>query len=170
MLNYALLIILELATAFFTNSGVLGGLKNGYRLFISDGAWSQISYHPSIETNQIKDDWIEDVKVHRLILHALGDYEFPNTLAGAQKSFLTNVKLLEVDIYKDQYGNLRCHHGPELPPPLTADSCTLRRLLNIIPADRYLVLDIKSSFVSTADSVIKLLNLGVENPDFVLRK
>jgi hypothetical protein len=92
------------------------------------------------------------------IAHALGDAALPtaNTLGAMRRSHQAGLRFFEVDLL-DQDGVLRCHHGPNAAPPLQPDSCRLETLLDALADDSWLVLDIKTDFLSTGQHVVNLL-------------
>ncbi len=92
-----------------------------------------------------------------LVAHALGSYAAPNSLSGFRHSLAQGSSLFEVDVYLDRQNILRCHHGPDIPKPIRSGECELGSLLKLVPEHRFLILDIKTDFVRTADRVIGLL-------------
>lgn len=92
------------------------------------------------------------------IAHALGEADSTkaDSLEAYQRAAERGFRIFEVDLYLDEAGRLRCHHGPEAPPPFGPNtSCTLERLLDRLPtSDAWLVLDIKSDFRATAERVL----------------
>lgn len=94
------------------------------------------------------------------IAHALGGAETPtsNTYSAFLASKMQGIKLYEVDVFLDDRGFLRCHHGPSNPSSLTKTSCTLDSLLPMIDKiGGYAILDIKTDFRITGDKVLKLI-------------
>lgn len=59
--------------------------------------------------------------------HALGSSgtEMANQLGALSAARKAGLNVLEVDLWLDDLGNLRCFHGPGDPGPVTAKSCTL---------------------------------------------
>lgn len=82
------------------------------------------------------------------IAHALGEsgQSGSNTIAAMRAAHADGMRLLEVDLVLDGT-TLRCQHDPG-PRPLApdADGCTLERLLDALPDDAWLVLDLKTEF------------------------
>lgn len=93
------------------------------------------------------------------VAHALGEANLPdakNTLAAMHRAHDAGLRIFEVDLWQE--GDvLRCHHGPEAPPPLQADSCRFDALLAELPADSWLVLDIKTDFATAGTQVVRTL-------------
>lgn len=89
------------------------------------------------------------------IAHALGNWgrAGENSLAALSASRTAGVRLMEVDLSLGQDGVLYCFHGPGIPPPVADGSirCDLDRLLvEAVRMDFFLVLDLKSDFVTSA--------------------
>lgn len=98
-----------------------------------------------------------------LIAHALGGAGSArsNSIDVARQSLDLGFRLLEVDVFLDEAGRLRCHHGPSNPPPLEATSCTLPRLLALTaPRGAYVILDIKTDFDVTSKAILS----GLDEP------
>jgi len=101
--------------------------------------------------------WLESADRPILIAHALGEATLSgqNTLAAMQRSLARGLRLLEIDVWLDDAGYLRCHHGPALPPAITPGDCTLGAALALAAtANAWLVLDIKSDFAATGESIV----------------
>jgi hypothetical protein len=88
------------------------------------------------------------------IAHALGGRGDANTFAAYEAATRKGYRLFEVDLWLDENKRIRCHHGPEKPNPLDAESCTLDRLLARLSPGEYLVLDIKTDFFETSRVII----------------
>lgn len=105
------------------------------------------------------------------IAHALGESGEvgSDTLGAFQRSARHGFRVFEVDLYLDDEQRLRCYHGPEKPPPFdSAHDCTLDNLLpQVIASDGWLVLDIKSDFISVAGRVAALVR-GVGHGERVI--
>ena len=91
------------------------------------------------------------------IAHALGETTGEaNTLPALHRSVAAGFKFFEVDLWLE--GDvIRCFHGPGALPPLRPGDCTFDSLLDALPADDWLVLDIKSDFVATGNRVMESL-------------
>lgn len=92
------------------------------------------------------------------VAHAFGEASLPemNSLAALQRGLQAGFRLLEVDIWLDGAGQLRCHHGPELPPTFKAGDCTLLAAAQAAArADAWLVLDIKTDFEATSAVIVQ---------------
>lgn len=119
--------------------------------------WSSLIWMQVGEV-KLSGQWLNlDKGRSRLIAHALGNYKYPNTLKGARESVAAGARLLEVDLYKDSQGILRCHHGPEKPGTYKNGDCTLIKLLKALPNNTYVVLDIKTEFVESAEPIVNAL-------------
>lgn len=93
--------------------------------------------------------------------HALGSSgtEIANQLGALSAARQAGLNVLEVDLWLDDLGNLRCFHGPGDPGPVTARSCTLERLLSATQSHgEYIILDIKTNFAETSSAVTQVLN------------
>lgn len=93
-----------------------------------------------------------------LVAHALGHEPNPNTVEALTNSIKLGFQFVEVDLWLDQAGHLRCHHGPELPEPYKQGDCTFTTLLGYVERNGiWLILDIKSDFVTTGNRVLNEL-------------
>jgi glycerophosphoryl diester phosphodiesterase len=102
--------------------------------------------------------WLAQAGNPVLIAHALGESDSPgqNTLGAMQRSLQAGLRILEIDIWLDDQGILRCHHGPSAPPPASAEACTLEQALEVAAAhDAWLVLDIKTDYASTGRLIVQ---------------
>ncbi len=132
------------------------GLKDTwYRLF-SQESWS------SLPVLQLPLDytWLQAAGTPRRIGHALGASESAqaNTLGAADAALASGLRVLEVDLWLDDQGEIRCHHGPPAPPPMLAGDCTFATLLErMVRAQAFLVLDIKSDFATTGARIVQAL-------------
>lgn len=102
--------------------------------------------------------WLTDAGHPILIAHALGESGSPgqNTLEAMQRSQQAGLHILELDVWLDDTGELRCHHGPDLPGPAQPGTCTLERALEIAQrGDLWLVLDIKTDFATSGSAIIE---------------
>ena len=102
----------------------------------------------------------------RRIAHALGDAGTPtaNTLEAHHKAVARGLRLLEVDLWRDERtGQIVCHHGPSRPVP-GHPGCTLEQLARALAGtDLWLVLDLKTDFSSTgAAALVVLARYGLE--------
>ena len=137
-------------------------LKDAKASFFSNEDWTTAAQRP----DGLDASWLDSSGNNGplYIAHALGaaGTKNANSVAAFESSRRRGFRLFEVDITLDANGNLRCHHGPEPPAPYDAkESCTLDRLLPLAEiADVWLVLDIKSDFVSTADRVLNVARQG----------
>lgn len=115
----------------------------------------------------LRRDWLEVEQSNApiRIAHALGGAgtEEINSLSSFHKARLEGVQLFEVDLWLDEQMQLRCFHGSkEQPTPKNSlvgpNDCTLQRLLEEMKSVRgWLILDIKSDFARTGESVVALL-------------
>ena len=100
--------------------------------------------------------WRDNVNTQIKIAHGLGGSGAQqNTVRAFLSSRAQGVSFYEVDIWLDQNQQLRCHHGPEPPDAFRVGDCTLEKLVEMLIADEYLVLDIKTSFRETFDVILK---------------
>lgn len=90
------------------------------------------------------------------IAHALGESGGPtaNTLDAMRRSYRAGFRIFEVDLVLDQ-GQLRCQHDFESRTPPVPNDCTFESLLEALPADSVLVLDIKSDFEAAGRHVVE---------------
>lgn len=90
------------------------------------------------------------------IAHALGganSKDRANTISEMHRSLSLGLKFLEVDLWLSD-GVLRCHHGPQVPNVLAAESCTLSKILAATGKNIYLILDTKTNFEQTAYTIL----------------
>lgn len=104
--------------------------------------------------------WAEP-KVRPLrVAHALGGAGTPaaNTLAALDASIQAGNRLVEVDLWLDPDGRLRCHHGPEQPPPFSPGDCEFGQVLErVIAVGGHVILDIKSDFRTTGERAMAII-------------
>lgn len=93
-----------------------------------------------------------------LIAHALGESGSPtaNTLGAMRRSYEAGLRLFEVDLVLDGR-ELRCQHDPGPPSGMVQDGCTFDALIAMLPADAWLVLDIKTNFAATGQAIVERL-------------
>ena len=155
-LAFLICLILELMIPFSTNP--IRGTRNFYNILKSGKTWSSLLLDSPPHKNYSK-QWLSLSNPRATVVaHALGQYSMKNTLDGALMSLQQGIKLMEVDIFKDASGRLRCHHGPENPPPYQDGDCDLGSLIRITPNGTYLIIDIKTDFETTANSILDLLS------------
>jgi hypothetical protein len=90
------------------------------------------------------------------IAHALGESGLPaaNTIGALQRSYDAGLRVFEVDLVLDD-GVLTCQHDPgPATTPRAQDACTLDRLLDVLPGDAWVVLDLKTDFEPAALAAI----------------
>ena len=94
------------------------------------------------------------------IAHALGEAtgDGANTLPAMSRAHTLGFRIFEVDLSLDA-GIVRCHHGPESPAPWQSGECRLENLLDALPSDSWLVLDIKTDFRTTGAEVLEIARL-----------
>lgn len=105
--------------------------------------------------------WIENKNRPIYIAHALGysGEKFENSIFGYKLSKISGFDFFEVDLWLDSNNNLRCHHGPEQPPPISSGQCTFGNLLKLACLDKsFLILDIKTDFLLTTKEIEKFLH------------
>lgn len=92
------------------------------------------------------------------IAHALGETTGEaNSLEALRRSVGAGFTFFEVDLWLEG-DRVRCFHGPEAPPPLARGGCTFDALMDALPKDAWLVLDIKSDFQVTGARIIESLH------------
>lgn len=91
------------------------------------------------------------------IAHALGEArtDGANTVAALERSYRASLRVFEVDLMRVD-GVLRCQHGPEQSARWRDGDCRLEGLLDALPADGWLVLDIKNDFAAAAQQAIAI--------------
>lgn len=103
-------------------------------------------------------DWLDRAGSSPVrIAHALGnsgDAE-ANSVGAMQRAAAAGIRLFEVDISLEAGGELRCSHDPGA--PRLAHACTFDSLMTALPADGFVVLDIKSDFIATGERILQVL-------------
>jgi hypothetical protein len=134
-------------------------LKDAWGQVASDEDWTTLTPMPQ----QLDATWLNISRTGPVlpIAHALGaaGTDTANTLGAFEAAAQQGFRIFEVDLQTDAEGRLRCHHGPEAPPPFDpASGCTFDRLLKLArSANVWLVLDIKDDFVETATRVTEVI-------------
>lgn len=129
-------------------------LKDGWGRWWHEEDWQEASELP----RDLDYSWLRQAGQPVLIAHALGEAGKPgqNTLAAMRRSLASGLRLLEVDLWLDKQGLLRCHHGPDVPGPFQAGDCTLPSALGLAASNQaWLVLDIKTDFRITGEAIVK---------------
>lgn len=93
------------------------------------------------------------------VAHALGgaSTQTQNTWAAQTASLAAGARVLEVDVWLDEAGRLRCHHGPERPAPYRDGDCLLGGVIERSrDAGAYVLIDIKTEFQATAARVLEV--------------
>lgn len=91
------------------------------------------------------------------IAHALGETTGDaNSLAALRRSVAAGFAFFEVDLWLEG-DQVRCFHGPQAPPPMTTGGCTFDALMESLPRDAWLVLDIKTDFLATGARIVESL-------------
>lgn len=109
----------------------------------------------------LDDTWLAQATRPVLVAHALGEASEPgqNTLAAMQRSIDRGIRLLEVDLWLDAQGLLRCHHGPDAPRPFSPGECTLPTAAQAaLRTDTWLVLDIKTDFGAAGEALLRQMS------------
>lgn len=91
------------------------------------------------------------------IAHAMGASQTAdaNTLGAFDASLRAGLRVVEIDLWLDDQGRLRCHHGPPGPAPWRQGDCSFEQVLQrAVVADVYLVLDLKTAFESAGARVV----------------
>lgn len=155
LLLYVLCLLIELVGP--TTRGPIPAAKNLYRIMLEHEHWSSLLLMEAEPSIHLSDEWMhQDDRSTMLIAHALGNYDFPNTLDGARESVQAGIRLLEVDVFIDGQGRLRCHHGPSEPLPYEKQDCTLDKLVGNIPDNVFVIIDAKSDFFEVSRLVLGL--------------
>lgn len=108
--------------------------------------------------DQLDYSWMNQDGKLVFIAHALGasGMKGQNSLTEMQNSLSQGLRLMEVDIWLDDNGMLRCHHGPEQPEKIKLGDCTFEAALNLaIKSNAWLILDVKSDFKKTGDLLVE---------------
>lgn len=124
----------------------------GRYLFHED--WNELA----LVKNKLDYSWLIVDRKPILIAHALGASSLPsqNTLPALDASIKNGLRLMEIDIWLDDNGQIRCHHGPGLPEPFKLGDCTFEDALSISAQNQiWLVLDIKTDFKITGKEIVK---------------
>jgi glycerophosphoryl diester phosphodiesterase len=117
--------------------------------------WSDLKPLPGLDYG-----WLDDLPRPLMVAHALGDAGGPlqNTLAALDVALAAGSTLLEVDLWLDGAGRLRCHHGPEPPTPFREGDCEFDGVLDRLTGTRVrVVLDIKTDFAATGERVVSVI-------------
>lgn len=156
-----LMLLMELTLPF--SRGPLEGGKNLFRVLCTRESWSLLLFNQ--HDISLNDYWLRlPRQKSQFVMHALGDPKAPNTLAAARSSVGKSASLFEVDIFLDSASQLRCHHGPEPPRLYEKGDCTLSGLAGILPKNSYIILDLKTDFVVTANAVLDQISNGPLRP------
>lgn len=130
--------------------------------------WSTVAALPA----SLDYRWLDLASSPILVAHALGEAGEPaqNSLAALQRSLDAGLRLLEVDIWLDSAGTLRCHHGPQEPAPVTVDACTLERALDAAASNgAWLILDIKTDFAATGEVIARRFASHPQSPRLIFQ-
>jgi hypothetical protein len=125
--------------------------------------WGRIAYDEDWQSlpplpKELDYRWLDAASRPLLIAHALGEAATPtqNSLAALHRALSSGLRLLEVDVWLDEAGVLRCHHGPDRPQPWAPGGCTLAEALHAAAKHQaWLVLDIKTDFALTGEAVVR---------------
>jgi hypothetical protein len=93
------------------------------------------------------------------IAHALGasGTSDANTLKAAEKALNAGFSHFEVDVWLDQYAQLRCHNGPVPPALLQPSDCTIDKLSMLLnQSHQWLILDIKTNLKEIGLKIIQV--------------
>lgn len=148
-------------------------LRNSWGSLRWDEDWAKAATLPA----GLNKDWLmaDDRTGFRRIAHALGGAGTAdaNTLVALRQAQAAGMSLFEVDLWLDPNGRLRCFHGTEdgvAPPPMRPGDCTLDALLDaMVDHPGWLVLDIKTDFRTTGQSVINLLQARAGAPRVIFQ-
>ena len=104
--------------------------------------------------------WLNEANRPLLVAHALGEsgQRGGNSISALQRSLAKGLLLLEIDVWFDDQGILRCHHGPDIPGVFRLGDCTLLTALRAaVIGGGWLVLDIKTDFATTGEAILQSL-------------
>jgi hypothetical protein len=85
-------------------------LKDGWGRWRFYEDWGNV---PALRARQDY-SWVSPGMLAAHALGGAGSVE-ENTLSSMDKSLALGLKVLEIDVWLDRDGQLRCHHGPESP-------------------------------------------------------
>ena len=130
--------------------------KDAIALLTSDEDWSNLPPLP------VSADygWLKQAGARPLVAHALGEASLPgqNTLPAMERALAGGLRLLELDLWLDDEGRLRCHHGPQAPSDWQPGNCDFSTVLQrAVAAGAYVVPDIKTDFVTTGNALVAQL-------------
>jgi len=99
--------------------------------------------------------WLKKGGAPMRIAHALGESGEPsaNTLGAMRRSYQAGFRIFEVDLVLED-GELRCQHDPGPQAAMVRDGCTFDTLIAALPADAFLVLDIKTDFLAVGRKIV----------------
>lgn len=118
---------------------------------------------PALDPRRIDATWLNVTRAGEVrVAHALGAAEDlqANTLPAMRAAIDHGFHFFEVDLWLDQAGVLRCFHGDDRgsqPDPFRPDDCTFEQVMEALPRDAWLILDIKSDFPRTGDEIVRRL-------------
>lgn len=107
--------------------------------------------------------WLKQAGTRPLVAHALGEASLPgqNTLPAMERALASGLPLLELDLWLDQEGRLRCHHGPQAPSDWQPGDCDFSTVLQrAVAAGAYVIPDLKTDFVTTGNALIAQLHFN----------
>lgn len=107
--------------------------------------------------------WLKAAGSPVRIAHALGESGqlTANTLGSARRAYAAGLRVLEVDLVMEG-GELRCQHDPGPQGDLVKDGCNFDSLLDTLPPDTWIVLDLKSDFELAGERIVERIQGTVE--------
>lgn len=128
-------------------------------------AWGSLRWREDWESaealpSDLDDAWLGVAARPLRIAHAIGasGTSNANTLDALAAAMRDGFRLIEVDLWLDADGELRCQHDDDTAAPLRPGDCTLGRLLPRVAAmGGWVVLDIKSDFAAAGRAVLDLV-------------
>jgi hypothetical protein len=127
-------------------------------------AWGRLAWQESWATatplpSSLDYSWLDRAPRPIRIAHALGaaGVSEQNTLVALESAISIGAQIVEVDLWLDVDGRLRCHHGPESPVPFTPGDCEFSVLLDRLShTQAFVMLDIKTDFARAGAQAVAI--------------
>lgn len=118
--------------------------------------WNQVA----LDSGRFDYSWLDRVKGPVMVAHAMGRADaLANSIPAMVEAIAQGIVFIEVDLFLDSSGVLRCHHGPESPPKYRVGDCEFTSALQLARASNvYLILDIKTDFLTTASLILRTMD------------
>jgi hypothetical protein len=104
--------------------------------------------------------WLETLRRDPRIAHALGGSGTvdANSYVAFARSVSMGFRVLEVDVWLDEVGRPRCHHGPEPAPAYRSGDCLVTDLVvRAAAAGVWVLLDVKTDWNTTVAALLRQL-------------